>query len=119
MATIEAALDSMLDFSGPTIDSNIIEKFVCRITPVDNGHYRWDLNFAPNKKQAIIGAIEGRKGKASVEIKEYGEDDEHPHRTYDRSIQFSSDGTIAYFCLIAACAAARRAIGTRNGEQDT
>ena len=119
MAAIEAALDSMLDFSGPSIDSNIIEKFVCRITPVNNGHYRWDLNFAPNKKQAIIGAIEGRKGKASVEIKEYGEDDEHPHRTYDRSIQFSTDGTIAYFCLIAACAAARRAMGTRNGEQDT
>lgn len=104
MAAIEATLDSMLDFSGPSIDSNIIEKFVCRITPVDNGHYRWDLNFAPNKKQAIIGAIEGRKGKTSVEIKEYGEDDEHPHRTYDRSIQFSTDGTIAYFCLIAACA---------------
>ena len=55
----------------------------------------------------------------SVEIKEYGEDDEHPHRTYDRSIQFSADGTNAYFCLRAACAAARRAIGTRNGEQDT
>ena len=119
MAAIEAALDSMLDFSGPSIDSNIIEKFVCRITPVNNGHYRWDLNFAPNKKQAIIGAIEGRKGKASVEIKEYGEDDEHPHRTYDRSIQFSTDGTIAYFCLIAAWAAARRAMGTRKGEQDT
>ena len=26
---------------------------------------------------------------------------------------------IYYFCAIAACAAARRAIGTRNGEQDT
>ena len=26
---------------------------------------------------------------------------------------------ILYFCAIAACAAARRAIGTRNGEQDT
>lgn len=92
MAAIEDALDSILDFSGPSIDSSIIDKFVCRITPVDNGHYRWDLNFAPNKKQAIIGAVEGRKGKANAEIKEYGEDDEHPHRTYDRSIQFSTDG---------------------------
>ena len=120
MAAIEAALDSMLDFSGPTIDSNIIEKFVCRITPVDNGHYRWDLNFAPNKKQAIIGAVEGRKGKASVEIKEYGEDAAHPRRTNDRSVPFFTDGTIDYFLsLIAACAAANRAIGTRNGEQDT
>lgn len=52
-------------------------------------------------------------------IQKYGEDDEHPHRTYDRSIQFSADGTIAYFCLIAACAAARRAMGTRKGEQET
>lgn len=119
MAAIEDALDSILDFSGPSIDSSIIDKFVCRITPVDNGHYRWDLNFAPNKKQAIIGAVEGRKGKENAEIKEYGEDDEHPHRTYDRSIQFSTDGTIAYFCLIAACAAARRAMGTRKGLQET
>ena len=119
LAAIEDALDSILDFSGPSIDSSIIDKFVCRITPVDNGRYRWDLNFAPNKKQAIIGAVEGRKGKANTEIKEYGEDDEHPHRTYDRSIQFSTDGTIAYFCLIAACAAARRAMGTRKGLQET
>ena len=52
-------------------------------------------------------------------MKKYGEDDEHPHRTYDKSIQFSSNGTIAYLCLIAACAAASLAIGTRNGEQET
>lgn len=97
----------------------VIEKFVSRITPIDNGHYRWDLNFTQNKKQAIIGSVEGRKGKANADIKEYGENDEHSHRTYDKSIQFSSNGTIAYLCLIAACAAARRAIGTRNGEQET
>ena len=119
MKAIEKALDEIIDFSGPKIDENIIEKFVSRITPIDNGHYRWDLNFTQNKKQAVIGCIEGRKGKAIVELKEYGENDEHSHRTYDKSIQFSSNGTIAYLCLIAACAAARRAIGTRKGEQDT
>ena len=119
MNAIKAALDEMIDFSGPTIDENIIEKFVSRITPIDNGHYRWDLNFTQNKKQAIIGSVEGRKGKATADIKEYGENDEHSHRTYDKSIQFSSNGTIAYLCLIAACAAASLAIGTRNGEQET
>lgn len=119
MDAIETALIEVLDFSKPKISESVIDKFVCRITPVDNGHYGWDLNFAPNSKQAIIGYVEGRKGKANVEIKEYGENDEHSHRTYDRSIQFSANGTIAYFCLIAACAAARRAIGTRNGEQET
>ena len=102
LTAIEKALNEIIDFSRPKIDESIIEKFVCRITPIDNGHYRWDLNFAPGRKQAIIGFIEGRKGNASVHIKEYGEDDEHPHRTYGQSIQFSSNGTIAYLCLIAA-----------------
>lgn len=105
MEAIKKALDEVIDFSGPKISENIIDKFVSRITPIDDGHYRWDLNFTPGSKQAIIGCIEGRKGKASVEIKEYGENDEHSHRTYDKSIQFSFNGTIAYLCLIAACAA--------------
>ena len=119
MNAIRDTLDKMIDFSGSKIDESIIEKFVSRITPIDNGHYRWDLNFTQNKKQAIIGCIEGRKDKATVEIKEYGENDKHSHRTYDKSIQFSTNGTIAYLCLIAACAAASLAIGTRNGEQLT
>ncbi len=119
MEAIKKALDEVIDFSGPKISENIIDKFVSRITPIDDGHYRWDLNFTLGSKQAIIGCIEGRKGKASVEIKEYGENDEHSHRTYDKSIQFSSNGTIAYLCLIAAWAALRRAIGTRKGEQET
>ncbi len=102
MDAIETALAEIIDFSGSKIDERIIEKFVTRITPIDNGRYRWDLNFAPGQKQAIIGCIDGRKGKASVDIEEYGGDDEHPHRTYDRFIQFSSNGTIAYLSLIAA-----------------
>lgn len=103
MAAIQSALDEILDFSKPTINEKLIDKFVSRITPIDNGHYRWDLNFAPGPKQAIIGHIEGRKGKGSVEVKEYGENDEHSHRTYDQTIKFSSNGTIAYLSLIAAC----------------
>lgn len=119
MNAIQKVLDEIIDFSGIKINDSIIDKFVCRITPIDNGHYRWDLNFAPGKKQAIIGSVTGRKGQAEADIKEYGEDDEHPHRTYDNVIQFSKDGTIAYLCLIAACAAASLAMGTLNGEQLT
>ena len=33
--------------------------------------------------------------------------------------QYKFYSAIAHLLLIAACAAARRAIGTRNGEQDT
>lgn len=119
MSAIEKALDEVLDFSGPKIDEHIIDKFVCRVTPIENGRFRWNLNFAPGHRQAIIGAVHGRKGHATVEIEENGEDDEHPHRTYDGVMRLVSNGTIAYQPLIAACAAARRAMGTRKGEQDT
>ncbi|ASB39427.1 hypothetical protein ADH66_01430 [Acutalibacter muris] len=126
MTAIEAALNEMLDFSGPSIDEKVLDKFVCRITPLDNTHFRWDLNLAPGPKQAIIGQVEGRRNKATVQIKEYGEDNGRPHHTYDRAIQFAStettmfpNGKLAYFCLIAAWAAASLAIGTRKGEQDT
>ena len=118
-SAIENTLNNLLDFSNGKIDDRIIEKFVTRITPIDNGHYRWDLNFSPNKKQAIIGCVEGRKNKPEVTIKKESGDDERPHFTYGKFIQFSVGGTIAYLFLIAACAAARRAIGTRNGEHET
>ena len=95
MDAIEAALNEVLDFSKPKISESVIDKFVSRITPIDNGHYRWDLNFAPGPKQAIIGCIEGRKGKATVEIKEYGENDEHSHRTYHPFISHSPAETPA------------------------
>lgn len=119
MSAIEAALNEMLDFSGPSIDEKVLDKFVCRITPLDDTHFRWDLNLAPGPKQAIIGQVAGRKSKSTVQIKGYGEDKARPHHTYDRTIQFASTKSNAYFCLIAAWAAASLAIGTRKGEQDT
>ena len=73
---IENTLNSLLDFSKGKVDESIIEKFVTRITPIDNGHYRWDLNFSPNKKQAIIGCVEGRKNNPEVTIKKEDGDDE-------------------------------------------
>ena len=69
MPYIEAALNEMLDFSGPSIDEKVLDKFVCRITPLDDAHFRWDLNLAPGPKQAIIGQVEGRRNKATVQIK--------------------------------------------------
>lgn len=61
--------DNLIDFSGTKIDDNIIDKFVSRITPIDNIHYRWDLNFSSKDKQAIIGCVEGRKISPTVSIK--------------------------------------------------
>lgn len=69
LEAIEKVFDDMLDFTDGKIDEKVIEKFVSRITPIDNYHYRWDLNFMPGKKQAIIGRVEGRKNNPTVEIK--------------------------------------------------
>jgi hypothetical protein len=55
MNAIQAALGEVVEFYGAKMDQSIIEKFICRITPINNGCYRWDLNFAPGKKQPIIG----------------------------------------------------------------
>lgn len=63
MDAIEAALNEVLDFSKPKISESVIDKFVSRITPIDNGHYRWDLNFAPGPKQAIMAALRDVKAK--------------------------------------------------------
>ena len=52
-----------------------------------------------------------------------------PHNSYDIAMPSrnlssphrgkADDSLLAYLSAIAACAAASRAIGTRNGEQDT
>ena len=55
MNAIQAALGEVVEFYGAKMDQSIIEKFIFRITPINNGCYRWDLNFAPGKKQQIIG----------------------------------------------------------------
>ena len=55
MPYIEAALNEMLDFSGPSIDEKVLDKFVCRITPLDNTHCRWDLNLAPAPSRPSSG----------------------------------------------------------------
>ena len=107
LASVQKALDESIDLHGGQVDPSLIEKYVSCVVPVDNTHFCWHMDLASGDKQSTIVTDKN------------GEDAEHPHRAWDNASAFLPDGKNAYQFLIAACAAARRAMGTRKGEQDT
>ena len=42
---IQKALQQVIDISGPRISDELIEAFVEVVTPIENHHFRWKLNF--------------------------------------------------------------------------
>lgn len=46
---IKKGLSQMVDISTPKISEELIEEFVEVVTPVENHHYRWKLNFGESK----------------------------------------------------------------------
>lgn len=45
LAQIRKGLSQMVDISTPHIPDELIEEFVEVVTPVENHHYRWKMNF--------------------------------------------------------------------------
>ena len=46
---IKRGLSQMVDISAPKISEELIEEFVEVVTPIENHHYRWKMNFGENK----------------------------------------------------------------------
>ena len=46
---IKKGLSQMVDISTPKISEELIEEFVEAVTPIENHHYRWKMNFGENK----------------------------------------------------------------------
>lgn len=46
---IKKGLSQMVDISTPKISEELIEEFVEVVTPIENHHYRWKMNFGENK----------------------------------------------------------------------
>ena len=46
---IKKGLSQMVDISTPRISEELIEEFVEVVTPIENHHYRWKMNFGENK----------------------------------------------------------------------
>ena len=49
LAQIRKGLSQMVDISTPRISDELIEEFVEVVTPVENHHYRWKMNFGEVK----------------------------------------------------------------------
>ena len=79
MKEIKLALDKLIDFSKTKIDESIIDKFVTRVVPLNNGQYRWDMNFSSSEMQAVVCSIEGRKNKADATIEDESEGSPHTY----------------------------------------
>ena len=62
---IREALQMEIDFSGPTIPEDVIEKLVVQVTPVANNKFKWVLNMLGDND--IIASIDGRKNKATFD----------------------------------------------------
>ncbi|MDR1003336.1 MAG: recombinase family protein [Oscillospiraceae bacterium] len=63
---IEATLSKLIDFSEPTVDKRVVDKFVCRIVPKGDNRYAWYLNLDNGIAEKLTAACEGRKQTAAV-----------------------------------------------------
>lgn len=63
---IEHELDRLTDLEKP--DSDIVDSFISRITPVDNNRFEWIVRLSENTSAAAVCCVGGRKNKATATI---------------------------------------------------
>lgn len=45
-------MEKLIDISGPKISADLIDEFIEVVTPIENNHYRWKMNFGKKKCHA-------------------------------------------------------------------
>lgn len=68
------SLNEIIDFSQHKADHDLLDKFVSRIVPDGNTHFRWYMNLDNNNEMPIDISVDGRKNKAVVSIDKTGEE---------------------------------------------
>lgn len=63
---IQATLEEVIDFSGPTIDNDVLERLVLRITPLQKGRFKWVMNLLGDSGNHIICGVDGRKNAPTL-----------------------------------------------------
>ncbi len=69
LKTIRSRLEEYVDFSGNSIDKDIIEHMVVQIIPLADGKYKWVLNLIDKftgKEYDITCSVTGRKNNSSI-----------------------------------------------------
>ena len=70
---ITATLHCLIDFSETTLNHDIINKFVYRVTPTSDTSFHWYINLNGNTKARAIYTVEGRKKKNVIKLEEIEE----------------------------------------------
>lgn len=70
---ITATLHSLVDFSGATLNHNVINKFVYQVTPTSDTSFHWYINLNGNTKARAVYTVEGRKKKNVIKLEEIEE----------------------------------------------
>ena len=66
LQNIQATLDEVIDFSGPTIDNDVLERLILRITPLQKGRFKWVMNLLGDSGNHIICGVDGRKNAPTI-----------------------------------------------------
>ncbi len=70
---ITATLHSLVDFSGATLNHDVINKFVYMVTPTSDTSFHWYVNLSGNTKARAKYTVEGRKKKNVIKLEEIEE----------------------------------------------
>ena len=70
---ITATLHSLVDFSGATLNHDVINKFVYQVTPTSDTSFHWYINLNGNTKARAVYTVEGRKKKNVIKLEEIEE----------------------------------------------
>lgn len=70
---ITATLHSLVDFSEPTLNHDVINKFVYQVTPTSDTSFHWYINLNGNTKARAVYTVEGRKKKNVIKLEEIEE----------------------------------------------
>jgi len=94
MEAIRQALEESIDFSQPFLSRDVINKFVQKITTLDNRRFQWDMNFMLKNTQPIFATVDGRKTSPSVTVE--GEEGDALPNTYFFSFHYEETVTISH-----------------------
>ena len=95
---ITATLHSLVDFSGATLNHNVINKFVYQVTPTSDTSFHWYINLNGNTKARAVYTVEGRKKKNVIKLEEIEEISSlHRKENEDATILIQTPLYLPYF----------------------
>ena len=65
---IKSKLDTIIDFSEPTITEDIIDLCISSVKPVNDNRFEWTVKLSNEKENNVICSVSGRKTNPTAEI---------------------------------------------------